>query len=597
WWTGTQPDYLAWVADTNLAHQTYQAAVGTDYITLVAATTAADVAYITARADAQESRVIAQAGAQESYAHSLAGARQTYLGAMATAGHDLASSGDESAHATAVQTAADTYRSTAATGSGDRRVALATAQSDYTDALHGPGGASQTSQSVVATAVKDFTIADANSYADLVIDLAELDRDFGILSVEAYADAVAALAASSPWAALAADEAAAEATRTTALLTEEALLTIAQATAARDEAIAAATATEALTTAESTATATRAVALAGAAVTRAEEEAAAETASPAAAAGELPRLTGPSGAPESPVLGSLPSAGALSSGAGISSLVPPAAAVQQPPALVTVPGASENDVRVPSASEILSNQTGVNWWIVHLARISYGPASQFIFDHIDAIEAATHQAARDANHAARGDVSSIAREELAYAASAMANSRWVRWGFWAHVPYWRDYLDWVGSLAQQYDAPAADRGATAIELTDDTLDLAAIGFTAGMSALSKAGGIIAAPGSVADDLAGAGSRALRPGSISGNPQNSLVKTGTPLKNSFGWRKRWYRMTQADEEAYGRACADRLHQLYQETRHMPYHQAKAYIFRAMGEFRNAWLKDFVQNRKY
>ncbi|MFC1597666.1 hypothetical protein ACFL5Q_07000, partial [Planctomycetota bacterium] len=287
WWTSTQPDYLAWVADTNLAHETYQAAVGTDYVGLVAAATAADVAYITARADAVEARTIARAGTAESYIHSLAGARETYLTAMATASHDLTSSGDESAHATAVSSAVDAYRSAAATGSGDHRVALATAQKDYSDALHGPGGASQTWQSVVATAVKDFAIADATAYADLAIDLAELDRDFGILSAQTYSDAVAAIAATSPWAALAASEADAEATRTTALLTEEALLNIAQATAARDEAITTATAADALATADSTATSTRAVALAGAAVTRAEEEAAAESSAAGSGAGSV----------------------------------------------------------------------------------------------------------------------------------------------------------------------------------------------------------------------------------------------------------------------------------------------------------------------
>ena len=90
---------------------------------------------------------------------------------------------------------------------------------------------------------------------------------------------------------------------------------------------------------------------------------------------------------------------------------------------------------------------------------------------------------------------------------------------------------------------------------------------------------------------------LRPGSISGNPANRLLETGTPLKNSVGWVKRWYRISAEDAQAYANACAEKLDQLYQETRWMPEAARRPYRLQEMSKFRSQWLKEFVENRTY
>jgi RHS repeat-associated protein len=92
-------------------------------------------------------------------------------------------------------------------------------------------------------------------------------------------------------------------------------------------------------------------------------------------------------------------------------------------------------------------------------------------------------------------------------------------------------------------------------------------------------------------------RGPSPGSISGNPANRLIETGTPLKNGFGWRKRWYRMNDADERAYGQACQQRLDQLYGETNGLPEAARRAHHFQEMSKFRQWWLEDFLKYRQY
>jgi len=90
-----------------------------------------------------------------------------------------------------------------------------------------------------------------------------------------------------------------------------------------------------------------------------------------------------------------------------------------------------------------------------------------------------------------------------------------------------------------------------------------------------------------------------PGKISGNLRNMLVETGIPLKNRFGWRKRWYRMTVDDYNAYQRSVFERHLELLEETKnwHKVGREARSYHLEEMGEFRNNWLKDFLKDRKY
>jgi hypothetical protein len=108
-----------------------------------------------------------------------------------------------------------------------------------------------------------------------------------------------------------------------------------------------------------------------------------------------------------------------------------------------------------------------------------------------------------------------------------------------------------------------------------------------------------ASGSAADDVAGAGSRVARPGSVSGNPANRLVETGRPLKSGNGWARRWIRMTEADELAQQRAIANRYNELLDEAtqRGLTEQARRDFLFEQMRQFREKWLKDFLMNRGY
>lgn len=112
---------------------------------------------------------------------------------------------------------------------------------------------------------------------------------------------------------------------------------------------------------------------------------------------------------------------------------------------------------------------------------------------------------------------------------------------------------------------------------------------------------VGAPSTTAAQASGrVGTRTIQnPGRISGNPQNLLVETGTPLKNRFGWRKRWYRMTVDDYNAFQRGIAERFHELGRRTEgwHKVGRDATPYLRDRMGEFRDNWLKYFLRNRKY
>lgn len=73
----------------------------------------------------------------------MAGYARTYRVAMSQADDDLAATGDESAHAEATQTARDNDRASAAGGIGGRKLALATGDKDYADAIYGTDAGSE----------------------------------------------------------------------------------------------------------------------------------------------------------------------------------------------------------------------------------------------------------------------------------------------------------------------------------------------------------------------------------------------------------------------------------------------------------------------
>ena len=185
----------------------------------------------------------------------MAGARGSYLTATAQATYDLSVNGDQSAHDTAVKTAADDYRSAVATAWGDRRTGLANASKSYSDAVNGTTGARVTWQSAYDDALKDFSIDQSNKQADLQIDLATLDAAYATLESQSYATALANLATTnpSPWAEHAASEAQAAADRVAEIAAEDVAWRTAAANASRQEEIDTATAQEALSTAESAA--------------------------------------------------------------------------------------------------------------------------------------------------------------------------------------------------------------------------------------------------------------------------------------------------------------------------------------------------------
>lgn len=95
---------------------------------------------------------------------------------------------------------------------------------------------------------------------------------------------------------------------------------------------------------------------------------------------------------------------------------------------------------------------------------------------------------------------------------------------------------------------------------------------------------------------GAGSSpVVRPGSVSGNPANRLVETGTPLKDGTGWVKRWTRMTAEQEIAQAEAIANRYNQVLQEAKSLPIEQQQSYIFEQMQKFRTQYRQDFLNSR--
>jgi hypothetical protein len=91
----------------------------------------------------------------------------------------------------------------------------------------------------------------------------------------------------------------------------------------------------------------------------------------------------------------------------------------------------------------------------------------------------------------------------------------------------------------------------------------------------------------------------RPGKIRDNPANRLVETGTPKKKGFGWRKKWLRMTRADEQAYNEAVRKHYKKVVKvkETAKLPERVRQRERLRRMAEFRKNWLKRFLKKRKY
>jgi RHS repeat-associated protein len=93
------------------------------------------------------------------------------------------------------------------------------------------------------------------------------------------------------------------------------------------------------------------------------------------------------------------------------------------------------------------------------------------------------------------------------------------------------------------------------------------------------------------------STSLRPGSVSGNPANRLVETGTPLKNGTGWVKRWTTMTAEEEQAQAQAVSDRYNQVEIQSRSLPPDEQGPYRFEQMRQFRTNYRQQFLENKEH
>lgn len=129
---------------------------------------------------------------------------------------------------------------------------------------------------------------------------------------------------------------------------------------------------------------------------------------------------------------------------------------------------------------------------------------------------------------------------------------------------------------------------------------AATGESARRGGSTNAGSNVGAAAATEPPTAGAATQAAgigsRPGSISGNPTNRLVETGTPLKNRGGWQKRWTRMTREDELRQAEAISRRYDQVIREAQNLPDDVRKQYVFEQMRKFRAEYRENFLRSRK-
>ncbi len=183
---------------------------------------------------------------------------------------------------------------------------------------------------------------------------------------------------------------------------------------------------------------------------------------------------------------------------------------------------------------------------------------------------------------------------------AFGEPTWIDTGFGSG-----DWSDWskgrfheetdLGHSTSKFLGGAVIETATGVAIAKIGV-LAKLGRVSKITGWSDEAGDLARGASKLDDV---GTRASRLGSISGNPANRLIETGTPLKNGFGWRRKWIRITEADALAQRQAIANRYDQLVQAvTKQGLTGQARRdNIFEQMKILRTEWLKNFLKNRKY
>lgn len=111
------------------------------------------------------------------------------------------------------------------------------------------------------------------------------------------------------------------------------------------------------------------------------------------------------------------------------------------------------------------------------------------------------------------------------------------------------------------------------------------------NAAAAADDVAVAPGKIAPKVP----EVSRPGSVSGNPANRLVETGTPLKDGSGWVRRWTKMTAEEELAQAQAIENRYNQVIAEAEKLPLKRQQRYILEQMQQFRSQYRQQFLQNR--
>jgi RHS repeat-associated protein len=89
-----------------------------------------------------------------------------------------------------------------------------------------------------------------------------------------------------------------------------------------------------------------------------------------------------------------------------------------------------------------------------------------------------------------------------------------------------------------------------------------------------------------------------PGVIKNNPANKLIETGIPRKDG-GWLQRWIRMNDADHAKWLRGRSEYYNHVNDLSHRMRLDPdvARRFRFQQMQQWRENYLDDFLQNRKY
>ncbi|MHC4399030.1 MAG: hypothetical protein ACYTG0_05050, partial [Planctomycetota bacterium] len=246
WWngcTGQKTDYLAWAADANTEAEEYQTSLGTKFVTEMGNVTSADVTWWNTTSDALHTYTTESMTALETYVQGIAPKIEDYHVGVATADKDVLDQGESFDYQGAIDSALKTHAQEQAAQGGDHKVAQATAKRDLVDRIEGnnlvgigTGGANKTRQAAVDAAVEALKVYEAQEYAQLVTDVANLDASYRTAESRSWADAVAQFALNhpSPWADYEAAKTDADADLILIEAAEDAAVTIAEAEAERD---------------------------------------------------------------------------------------------------------------------------------------------------------------------------------------------------------------------------------------------------------------------------------------------------------------------------------------------------------------------------